>query len=74
MVLTDFFHSGNDLFLVGNDDNIHRSKVNRNRDVLLSVLALNAVEYLNLLDKRIYKCGGEFLNIGTFSDFCKKCF
>lgn len=45
-VVADFFHSGNDLFFVGNGNNIHRPKVNCDRNVLLSVLALYAVEYL----------------------------
>ena len=54
-VVADFLHSGNDLFFVGNGNDIHRPKVNCDRNVLLSVLALYAVEYLNFLNERIYK-------------------
>ena len=73
-VIADFFHSGNNLFFIGNGNNIHRPKVNFDRNVLLSVLALYAVEYLNLLNERIYKRWGELLNIGTFTDILKKRF
>ena len=51
-VVADFFHSGNDFFFVGNGNDIHRPKVNCDRNVLLSVLTLYAVEYiLTLLPK-----------------------
>ena len=72
--VSDFFHSGNNFFFVGNGNNIHRPKVNCDRNVLLPVLTLYAVEYLNFLNERIYKRWGEFLNIGTFTDIFEKRF
>ena len=73
-VVADFFHSGNNLFFIGNGNNIHRPKVNCNRNVLFSVLSLYAVEYLNFLNESIYKRWGEFLNIGALTDIFKKRF
>ena len=58
--VADFFHSGNDLFFIRNGDDIHRPKVNCDRDVLLSVLALYTVKYLIFLMSVFTSVGVEF--------------